>query len=317
MISNGDKIGLGVVSLSVILVFLVWNESKSVSRSETQAEKPKKENAAKKSDKKGNSEKKDNKGDNKGKDANIASEVSILQKWELPADLKEVSGIAFLDDQRFACIQDERGTIFIFNRASGKIEREIPFAGTGDYEDITVKGDIAYVVRADGRLYEVDISAGKSSVKEYNTPLTVQHNVEGLCYDKNNDRLLLAIKDDEPSNPGYKGIYAFDLSKKAFIKDPAYKIELQKGSNTSQNKGNKSIMPTAIAIHPITNEIYITDGPQAKLVIMDKSGNIKKLVHLGKDFPQSEGITFSPQGEVFISNEGAKQPGNILKIKVK
>ena len=307
MISKGDKILFSIIALIVILLFVFWKDVKSLAGIKTEGEKDKKETKGKKSDKKSN---KDN-GDK------IVSEVSILQKWDLPADLKEVSGIAFIDEQRFACVQDEAGTIFIFNRATNKIEKEIPFAGTGDYEDITVKGNIAYVMRADGRIYEVDMNAGKSSVKEYNTPLTAEHNVEGLCYDKNNDRLLLAIKDNEPGNPGYKGIYAFDLSKKAFIKEPVFKIDLQNEVlNTSQNKKNKSIMPSAIAIHPLTNEIFITDGPQARLLIMDKSGNIKKLVQLGKDFSQPEGITFSSQGEIFISNEGTKRPGNILKIEM-
>ena len=242
----------------------------------------------------------------------------ILVKWDLPDDLKEVSGIAYLDDQRFACIQDEKGTVFIYNKVTNKIEKEISFAGPGDFEGITVEGDMVYIMRADGKIFEVDMKIGKSSVKEYSTLLTAKHNVEGLCYDKNNDRLLLAIKDDEPSNPGYKGIYAFDLSKKVFIKEPVFKIDLQDEMIANQqDKKNKSIMPSSIGINPVTNEIFITDGPKSKLLIMDKSGMIKKLVQLGKDFSQPEGITFSPQGEMFISNEGSKLPGNILKVEVK
>jgi uncharacterized protein YjiK len=310
MLSKADKIIFSIIGLLVILIVVFWNDVKAISgvKLKSETEKGKKENKEKKKDKRNS---KDN-GDNS------VSDVLILQTWELPSDLKEVSGISYIDEQRIACIQDEEGTIFIFNRASDKIEKEIPFAGTGDYEGIAVKGNTAYVVRADGRLYEVDMSAGKSSVKEYKTPLTAEHNVEGLCYDKNKDQLLLAIKDDEPAKPGYKGIYAFDLSKKTFIKDPAFKIDLQhEVISTTQDKKNKSIMPSAIAIHPLTNDIFITDGPKANLLIMDKSGIIKRLVQLGNDFSQPEGITFSPQGEIFISNEGSKQPGNILKIEVK
>ena len=76
-------------------------------------------------------------------------------------------------------------------------------------------------------------------------------------------------------------------------------------------------MPSAIGIHPLTNEIFITDGPKANLLIMDEAGMIKKLVQLGKDFSQPEGITFGPQGEIFISNEGSKLPGNILQVELK
>ena len=52
------------------------------------------------------------------------------------------------------------------------------------------------------------------------------------------------------------------------------------------------------------------------LLIMDYSGTIKKFYQLGKDFAQPKGITFSPQGEIFISNEGTKQSGNILKVEI-
>ena len=76
-------------------------------------------------------------------------------------------------------------------------------------------------------------------------------------------------------------------------------------------------MPSAMGIHPLTNEFFITDGPKARLLIMDESGKISKLLDLGSAFSQPEGITFSPEGEVFISNEGTKDPGNIIRIQLK
>lgn len=305
MITKGDKILFAAVGIFVMLTFIFWQDVKSIAGGNTKVSEVKKESG-----------KKDRK---EGKKANAGlSEVEILQKWELPPELKEVSGIAYLDEQRFACIQDEEGTIFIFNRVANKIEKKIPFAGPGDFEGITVKGDVAYVIRADGKVYEVHMKVGKNSAKEYSTPLTVEHNVEGLCYDKNNNRLLLAIKEDEPSNPGYKGIYAFDLSTKTMVKEPAFKIKQEdKLIKEAGDKKNKSIMPSEIAIHPVTREIYITDGPQANLLLMDEAGNLRRLVELGKEFPQPEGITFSPRGEIFISNEGTKDPGNIIEIRLK
>ena len=76
-------------------------------------------------------------------------------------------------------------------------------------------------------------------------------------------------------------------------------------------------MPSEIAIHPVTNEIYITDGRNPKLLILDASGAIKKLYQLNKnEFSQPEGLTFKPDGEMLIANEGVKQPGNILTVKV-
>lgn len=244
--------------------------------------------------------------------------LSITNRWDLPAELKEVSGIAYLDEDRFACIQDEDGIIFIYNRAANKVEKKIEFAGPGDYEGITVKGNTAYVVRADGRLYKVDMNAGKSSVKEFKTNLTVEHNVEGVVFDGKNNRLLLAIKDEEPGNKDYKGIYAFDLANEKLNDEPVVKIDLNDPllATGEKKKKKKAIMPSAIGIHPLTQELYITDGPKSKLAILQSSGKILKVLELGKEFAQPEGISFSPAGDVFISNEGTSKPGNIIELKI-
>jgi uncharacterized protein YjiK len=243
------------------------------------------------------------------------SDVTVVTRWDLPKELQEVSGIAYLDNNRFACVQDEKGVIFIYNANSKTIEKQVPFAGAGDYEGIAVNGNTAYVVTADGELYEVNMSAGASAVKQYKTALTGEHNVEGLTYDRKHNRLLLAIKNDEPGDKDYKGIYAFDLARKSFINTPVYKIDLNHELLASKGKKN-NIMPSEIGIHPQTGELYITDGPNARLLVMSPGGEISKLLDLGKSFEQPEGITFSPQGEVFISNEGSKEPGNILKVEV-
>lgn len=306
----------GIIALGVILIFVFWKDVQAVAIGEKKVQKIEKEHKGKtKLDK----DKNDKDKGKKDEAISTASEVTILQKWELPAELKEVSGIAYVDEQRFACVQDEEGKIFIFNRSRQKIEKTIPFAGAGDFEGIALNGNMAYVLRADGVIYEVDINGKQGSAKDYKTSLTVEHNVEGITYDKANNRLLLAIKDDEPGNPDYKGIYAFDLSKKEFVTEPVFKIDLQnKILNSAEGKKKgKAVAPSEIGLHPRTGEIYITDGPKSRLLIMDKSGDMKRFLQLGKDFAQPEGITFSPTGEVFISNEGAKGSGNIVQVEIK
>lgn len=242
--------------------------------------------------------------------------VSIAKQWDLPAELKEISGLAWLDENRFACVQDEDGTVFIYNTASNAIERRIPFAGNGDYEGLTVKDKMVYVVRSDGHLYEVDLDA-KAPAREYDTPLTSSQNIEGLCYDKQHDRLLLAAKEGE-EGVHQKYIYAFDLKKKELLKQPAFTIDLDNEllNNSKEKKKSKTIRPSAIAINPRTNELFITDGPGSRLLVLTSTGEIRQLYKLGKDFAQPEGITFSPAGDMFISNEGTKHPGNILKVSI-
>ncbi len=249
-----------------------------------------------------------------------ATGISVTKKWEMPKQLTEISGLSYIDDNRFACVQDELGTIFIYNVASSSVEKEISFGGVGDYEGLAVVGETIWVLRADGKLFEVsNINAPKPVVKEYSTHLTIKQDSEGLCYDKKNNRLLVAIKGDELESEDYKGIYGFDLASKKMDQQPVFKIDLLNEifeSNAGKKKKG-TINPSGIAIHPVSGDMYITDGRNAKLLITDASGTIKKLYQLNNnEFSQPEGIAFNAAGDLFIANEGTNQPGNILQVKI-
>jgi uncharacterized protein YjiK len=265
------------------------------------------------------------KGDNKKKkDKNNNKEtgnadVTIVNQWDLPAVLLEISGLSSIDDNRFACVQYEQGTIFIYNTGTKKIEKQIPFAGVGDYEGIAVVGESIYVATADGKIFEVtNYNSGKPDVKEYKTHLTVKNNVEGLTYDSKNNRLLVAIKDQETNGADYKGIYSFELSNKTMAQEPVYKIDMSDPllSGTKKKKSGNTIQPSEILINPVTNEILVLDGPGGRLIVLDANGKIIKLHQLGKAFSQPEGMTFTPGGKFYISNEGKKDPGNILEVEL-
>lgn len=269
-----------------------------------------------KKDKKEKIDKKDKKQDKE--EVAGSPDIQILEKYDVPPILKEISALVYLDENRFACVQDELGKIFIYNTAANKIEKEIPFAGSGDYEGLAIVGQTAFVLRADGQIIEVkNYKSNQPSTSVHKTSLTIKHDTEGLCYDSRNNRLLIAIKGTEPGNTDYKGIYSFSLSDKKMQKDPVYKIDLNYSAfdEFKSKKSGSQMQPSAIAIHPKTNEIYITEGTKPKLLIMDKQGAIKSVKQLSrKDFNQPEGISFSPSGQLFISNEGGKQPGNILQV---
>ena len=243
--------------------------------------------------------------------------IRIKAKWDLPLVLKEVSGIAYIDKDRFACIQDEAGTIYIYNVGVGKIEKQVQFTGAGDFEGICLVKSDAWLVRSDGKLFEVkDYQSEHPDVKEYPTRLTMRQNVEGLCYDESNNRLLLAIKDSERGDQTYKGIYSFDLNTKTLAEQPVLRIDLQSTVfREGQQKKGHLFMPSDISIHPSSKDIYITDGSRSRLLIMESSGKIRELITLSaKEFSQPEGICFDPNGHMFISNEGVKNAGNILAI---
>ena len=108
--------------------------------------------------------KKEMENNNRKEFTNVA--ITIIKKWNMPKDLIEVSGISYMDGQRFACIQDELGKIFIYNAASSSVEKEISFGAAGDYEELAVVGETIWVLRADGKLFEVsNINASEAFSK--------------------------------------------------------------------------------------------------------------------------------------------------------
>jgi len=246
-----------------------------------------------------------------------AGKVRIIKRWQLPEILREVSAIVYLDKERFACIMDEKGTIYIFNTSLNAIEKEIPFTGNGDFEGLAINGKTAYALKSDGRLFIISDYNGKPSVKEIETMFSTKENMESLCYDHINNRLLLVPKSKNLRSPDYKGIYAFDLKSNELVTTPVIKIYLG-DKILKKNKRKSSITPSDMAIHPKTGEFYIVEGSNPKIVVIGPDGNLKKLYSLNKkDFPLAEGITFSPSGELFISSEGGdKGNGTITQLEL-
>ena len=80
----------------------------------------------------------------------------------------------------------------------------------------------------------------------------------------------------------------------------------------------KTFNPSGIAIHPKTREIYLIGTSSLKMVIrLNKKGDkILNKKNINNIYGQPEGITFSDQGDLFISSEakGGKK-GKIFKYK--
>jgi hypothetical protein len=154
-------------------------------------------------------------------------------KYVLQHSLTEVSGLSFISDKEVALIEDEKGDIFFFSLEKGVITRKIAFAKDGDYEDLKVAGDTAYILRSDGRLFELLKFKGPSFdiiENKYNTGLSKENNTEGLCYDDKRNLLLIACKgkpgkNKEEKYKKKKAIYSFDIVTKKLSDEPVYLID--------------------------------------------------------------------------------------------
>ncbi len=246
---------------------------------------------------------------------NISDKVEIGQTWKLPEELDEVSGIAFVDKDRLACVQDEDGTIFIYDLSSEKIEKEIDFAEDGDYEGIAIAGKTAYVIKSDGTLYEVQDFMTDPKTEEFKTFLDADNNVEGLFFDSNKQLLWLAPKEEDPNSDDYKGVYAFDIQRRKMLEKPVFKVTFEGKAmrDVEDEDVEDRFFPSEINRNPSTGKVVLLEGVDSKLLLLDDSGKVEKLYILDRDkFPQPEGLAFDTEGNLYISNEG--NPATILRV---
>ena len=237
---------------------------------------------------------------------------SIEQKWELPEILEEISGITYFALNRIACVQDEDGTIFIYDLEKEVIEKEIDFGGSGDYEALTVIENDAFVLRSDGVLFEVKNFQHAPKTVEYDPGIDHSINFEGLCLSKDARKLLMITKDEDGNND-VRNIYSFHLGSRTFDKEPFSRLEIEKGIFKNYEG---SFRPSEIEINPSTREFYILDGRNPRLLILNSSLKVLEMIPFDEDeFEQPEGITFG-NGKLFISNEAGKNAGNILQVQL-
>ena len=246
---------------------------------------------------------------------------TILDTWNLPKELNEISGIVWIDHNTFACVQDEDGIIFIYDSDERSVIDKIPFAGNGDYEAIALEKNNLYIMQSDGLLYEIkDWTATNKIVSSHQTGFTSSNNMESLTYSKK-DQSLLTVPKDKDQKDDYKGIYKISLdSKKANVNAPSYKIEMNASAlkDYRGKKLQKTFNPSEIAVHPKTNDIYVLEGKSPKLLILDQEGVLKTVYKLDEiNFPQPEGMTFSEEGDLYISNEAANGPATIHLVELK
>ncbi|MVM30387.1 hypothetical protein GO755_10110 [Spirosoma sp. HMF4905] len=230
------------------------------------------------------------------------------ENYKLPKELTEISGLTYFKDDKLLCVQDEEAVVYVFDTKKGNIVKDFGFGGYGDFEGIEYVNDEVYVLESNGNLFR--FKPESKEIGKTKTDLPKHTEVEGLGYDPKTKRLLIAVKDGKGSSD--KAVYSFDLLNRAVFKDMSLNDEQLNAAGIDP----KTYKPSGIAVHPITGEWYILTSAGKRLLITSRQAKIIYSEPLDpKQFRQPEGICFAPNGDMFISSEGAGKKGYILKFE--
>jgi uncharacterized protein YjiK len=236
----------------------------------------------------------------------------------LPSYLDEISGLAYYPKDKSAfAISDEKGWLYkIFLSGNMAIQRW-KFAKKADFEDVVLSDSTFYVLKSTGDLLSLQFNSHDSiRIKTYPSPLPGKNEFEILYLDKEQHRLIMLCKKCDPDDNNSLTALAFDLSSRSFSPKPAYIIDIRKIETLIDEKKVR-FKPSAAAIHPITGKLFIISAINKILVVADQNGNPEKVYKISpKLYKQPEGMTFTPEGHLLISNE-SKDIGaaNILIFK--
>ncbi|MFN8303932.1 MAG: SdiA-regulated domain-containing protein [Saprospiraceae bacterium] len=244
----------------------------------------------------------------------------VIHRLSAP-ELKEFSDLSPTErPDELLAIADERGEAFFLD-TTGKILRRVLFRDKGDFEGIEMVGQCIYALKSDGDIFEIGCwDQAKSTVNTYETVLTKKDDTEGLCFDPDRKALLVACKGD-PKSDTLRGIFAFDLKKKTLNPKPVYTIDPKEVNRLAPWQADEKqdfFSPSAIAIRPLTNDVYVISTALKRLIVLDyRTGAIKYADYLDKQIlPQPEALSFDRNGNLYIGSEGKGGDGLLLRFDI-
>lgn len=240
---------------------------------------------------------------------------------KLPEELAEISGIVYYpkDTSVFAEV-DEDGVLYKIHLTGKEKIEKWKFDKKHDFEDLVLHDSVFYVLISNGDIESVRFGNRDSiitNISAFPNASKKSNEFESLYYDDSLRQLVLLCKNCEED--GHKIVSAWGYNIDSGTYAPSiFTIDAQA---VAQKAGEEKIKlkPSSIAINPVTNEFYILCSVNKLLLVTDRQGKFKELHILDPAiYKQPEGITFTPAGDMIISNESHETGlADLLLIKYK
>lgn len=245
--------------------------------------------------------------------------LAQYERFKVRESLQEISSLVFYrDEDHFMANNDEQGKVFQVGLRTKTAYPSWKFGKGGDYEELVYTGKDWMVLKSNGDLFRIDhLFTDTTESTQYDFPLPGKRDMEAAYYDIQRNQVMVICKTcDEDKRQGLTSVYAFRLDSMAYLPDTAFRIRSSDIPGLAESP-SKHFRPSGAAVHPIEKRVYIVASVNELLVITDLQGNVQEAHRLPrKHFSQPEGITFAPNGDMYISNEGDDEyTADILKFK--
>ena len=243
----------------------------------------------------------------------------VVDEKKLDIRLKEISGVVWDSKKdQFITHNDESGYLYFLDKDGNfKEGTEVKIGKKGDdFEDVALIDSTIYLLRSDGVITKIvtDSTGRTYGIEAGNIKLSGAKDFEAMYYDDNRKALIIICKNCAVDDKATVSAFAFYPDSTGFNEKPVFTINADQVKSLAPKKTSK-LQPSAAAIHPVLNKLFIVSSASNQLVIADRDGNVEGVYVLAqKLFPQPEGITFNKKGDMYISNESLTSKGTLLKF---
>ncbi|MFQ5548338.1 MAG: SdiA-regulated domain-containing protein [Woeseia sp.] len=242
--------------------------------------------------------------------ARFSLSLESLEQWRLPAQLREISGLALTPDGRLLAVCDESAIVYELDYKGGKIVKAFALGNPverGDFEGIAYMDETVFLVTSDGRLYASAEGADGERVayREYRTGIGQFCEIEGLAEHVETKILLIACKERRKSSKGVDlSVFAWSPSTRTLNDDERIALPEEK---IEKMLGKKHINPSGIAVDPKTGNLFAIAAQQRAILELGPNGDLMDAVILPLTFRhrQPEGVALTQDGQLLIADEGS------------
>lgn len=245
-----------------------------------------------------------------------AQKDAPIAQWLMPAQLREISGIAMTSRGTVLAHDDNAGRISEIDPKTGVLLRGFSLNGNQkeDFEAIAIAGNDIYLMGSDGKLFRFREGADGQQVNfiVFNPGLKKECEFEGLAYEADSTRLVMACKrllDDKAPKELLLYRLPLPLNRSTIT---AMHVPIQDVVGTNPWKGFR---PSDITIDPFTHNYVIISSHEHGLVVVTPDGDVVRSVPLPGDHRQPEGVAITGDSILLISDESNVKPATITAYK--
>ena len=227
-------------------------------------------------------------------------------RWKLPKELNEISGLAMEGGRLFAH-GDEQAIVYELDPASHTVVRRFSLgqpAVRGDFEAIAVVHDRVFLTTSDGDLYAASIGADGAAVpyQRFVTGIGRSCEVEGLAYDPKGREFLFGCK-----TPRVRALHG-RLAVIGWSPERREAPVLRLGIPIAAVEGldEEAVAPSELLRDPSSGHLLFLAARARVIVEVTPEGEVVAVAKLRHSLHrQAEGLAIGADGSLLVADEAA------------